>query len=125
MPPSGMRFPRDPTRPAAASPSSTTRTKMGSETRITSGRDSSTYRCPASPTRTTSSVPLRVPSSLRAVQVWYRAVSDIGAVKAEETDAEPGPFRGDDRDGVPVADPLHLGDEGCEGCRRGQKPQGG
>jgi hypothetical protein len=42
-------------------------------------------------------------------------VSDIGAVKAEETDAEPGPFRGDDRDGVPVADALHLGDEGARG----------
>ncbi len=36
------------------------RTRMGSEDRITLGRDFSTYRCPAGPTRTTSFVRLPV-----------------------------------------------------------------
>ncbi len=59
-----------PNGPATSSPASAKGTRMGLETRNILGRYSRTQRHPASPTRTTPSVLLRVSSSLRAVQGW-------------------------------------------------------
>jgi len=46
--------------------------------------------------------------------VWYRAVSDVGGVNAEEPDSELDPLGGEGRDGVVVGDPLD-GSNQCAG----------